>query len=383
MSARSTGDRASPIRVTHVVFDFNGGGMETLVADMAARFRGSPVSVSLISMSGRIGRLGEATRDRFEQFHVVRPRAGVSMVLPMGVAKLIRQTAPNVVHLHTGSWYKGATAARLAGVRRVIYTEHGREHFDPWRNRLIDRLASYRTDVVVGVSRRLQEYLGSVVRIEPTKLCTVHNGVDTEAFTPGAPPADLRARLGIPEDAVVVGSVGRLEAVKAYERLLEAAAQLRRTLPQPFVIVLGGDGSCRASLEAHAARLGITDIVRFPGWNERPVEFYRLLDVFVLSSISEGQSVSLMEAMACAVAPVVTDVGGNAEMLGADLDECVVRDARVSEGLAKAIAAVTGAPERRAAVGALVRQRAVDHYSVQRMMANYERLYRNEPPSAG
>jgi glycosyltransferase involved in cell wall biosynthesis len=216
------------------------------------------------------------------------------------------------------------------------------------------------------------------VGVDGTKLCTVHNGVDTGAFTPGAPPSDLRAKLRIPDGAVVVGSVGRLEAVKAYERLLEAAAALRGTLSQPFVVVLGGDGSCRASLEAHAESLGVTDIVRFPGWNENPVEFYRLLDVFVLSSISEGQSVSLMEAMSCGVAPVVTDVGGNAEMLGPELDQNVVRDERVSDGLARVISNLVASPERRVAAGAIVRRRAIEQYDVQRMVANYERLYREQ-----
>src|SRR5262245_20434140 len=107
---------ASPVNVTHVVFDFNGGGLETLVAELARRFQGSSVRLSLISLSGRAGRLGELTRDRFHHFHAIRPRRVVSMAMPIGLARAIRETRADVVHVHTGSWYKGAKAARLAGV---------------------------------------------------------------------------------------------------------------------------------------------------------------------------------------------------------------------------------------------------------------------------
>jgi len=362
-----------PIRVTLVVFDFNGGGMETLVAEMAGRFRGTNVHVSLVTLGGRAGRLGESTRDRFDQFHVVAPSRGASMLVPLGVARAIRETRADVVHIHSGCWLKGARAARLAGVRRVIFTEHGREHDDPRLMRWLDRLASRETDAIVGVSERVARYLVSAVGVDASKTCVIHNGVNTSAFTSGPAPASLRASLGVPPDAVVIGSVGRLEAVKAYDQLLNAAKLLRTRLRRPFVVAICGDGSQRHALMAQATRLGLDDVVRLPGWTQRPVDFYRLLDVFVLSSLSEGQSVSLLEAMACGVAPVVTDVGANAEMLGPELRAQIVPVAD-PEALAAAIAATASAGTGR--IGSLVQARARDHYSLDRMVGDYERLYR-------
>lgn len=365
----------APVRVTHLVFDFNGGGMESLVADMANRFQHSSVDVSLITLSGRIGMLGARTRDRFKNFEVIRPVPLVSMALPLGVARAINRTRPHVVHLHTGAWYKGALASRIAGVRRVVYTEHGREHHDPRLHRFIDRRAAKLTDVVVAVSFRLSQYMATGVGIPASKICTIHNGVDTSMFCPGPSSVSLRESLRIPAESVVMGSVGRLEAVKAYDVLLEAAAILHSGRALPFIVVLFGDGSQRAMLQAQAERLGISEIVRFSGWMSNPVDAYRLLDVFVLPSKSEGQSVSLMEAMACGVTPVVTDVGANAEMLGPELQQNVV-EPNHPQKLAEAIVAAVRSNERTLSVTAAVRARAAALYSIERMMSQYEQLYR-------
>jgi glycosyltransferase involved in cell wall biosynthesis len=364
--------------VTHVVFDFDGGGLETLVAEMAARFVGSSVHMSLVTLSGRVGRMGELTRDRFEQFHVLRPRPVVSMVLPLGVARAIRHTRADVVHLHSGSWYKGALAAKLAGVPRVIYTEHGREHDDPPIKRRVDGFAGRLTTTVVAVSERLARYLASDVGINPAKICTIHNGVDTSAFAPGTVSPAFRAALGIADDAFVIGSVGRLETVKAYDSLLDAAALIRDRLSRPFVVVLFGDGSQREALRERAQRLGISDLVRLPGWTNESVQAYRLIDAFVLPSRSEGQSVSLMEAMACGAAPVVTDVGANAEMIGPELKDYVVPVDRPDD-LAEALLKVLSPGSPLAKIRASVRRRAVELYGLDRMIEQYERLYRGMP----
>ena len=364
------------LSVTHVVFDLHGGGMESLVAAMAHRFAATRVAMSVVTLSGRAGRVGAAIRDLLDQYHVVRPVPGVSMLLPMGLAQLLRRIRPDVVHLHSGSWYKGAVAARLAGVKRVVYTEHGREHHDPPLARWIDRLAARRTDVIVAVSDRLAEYLRTTVGVDPGRVLTIQNGVDTDAFTVRPPVQDLRRGLQIPEDALVVGSVGRLEPVKRYDRLIEAVAMLLRQTEgeQPVYLVLCGDGSQRSALQDYAERLGVLERMRFTGWTDRPAEFYRLLDVFALTSQSEGASVSLMEAMACGVTPVVMDVGANAEILGPDLAGQVVAPGDVSAFAATLEATLCST--KRAEMGRAARRRVVERYSLDRMIADYERLYR-------
>lgn len=372
-----------PLRLTHVVFDLNGGGMESLVAAMAVRFAGGPVTMSAITLSGREGRVGRRIRPLLDRYIVARHVPGLSMILPLGLARDIRATRPDVVHLHSGAWYKGALAARLAGVPRVVYTEHGREHDDPALLRWLDRRAARRTDAVVAVSGRLRDYLVRAVGVEPRRLLTIGNGVDTGCFAPGPAPASQRAALGIPPDALVVGSIGRIEPVKAYGRLIDAVARVPQASRQPVHLVIYGEGTDRPAVEAAVARLGLRARVHLPGWTDDPASAYRMFDVFALTSVSEGASVSLMEALASGVCPVVMDVGANAEIVGPDLRGQVVPAADV-EGFARVLADTFREPDRRSAIGAAGRRRAVAAYSLEAMIAAYERVYRADAgPEAG
>jgi glycosyltransferase involved in cell wall biosynthesis len=372
--ARSPEDRH--LRVTQIVFDLDGGGMETLVAAMAERSWNTDVRMSVITLSGRVGRVGERVRSLVEQFHVPRLAPGVSMIAPGALTRAIVSTRPDVVHVHSGAWLKGAYAATLAGVGRIVYTEHGREHHDPAIARAQDYLASLCTHCVVAVSERLRQYMIRAIHVNAGKVSTISNGVDTTLFAPGPADPSLRRSLGIPENALVIGSIGRLEPVKAYRRLVEAYAELRRTnFGRPLVLVIFGEGSDRPAIESTIDRLGVRDGVRLPGWTGRPVDGYRLFDVFAMTSTSEGMSVSLMEAMACGVSPVVTDVGANAEVMGPELGDLVVAPGDHGQ-LVGAMRHLLDSDSDRGAAGARARQRVAERYSVAVMMERYERIYR-------
>jgi glycosyltransferase involved in cell wall biosynthesis len=337
----------------------------------------------VITLSGRVGRVGEAVRQWVEQFHVLRPPRGFSLVAPTGLLRALRATRPHVVHIHSGAWMKAAYAAKLASVPRVIYTEHGREHHDPWLSRVQDHVASLGTHRVVAVSERLRRYMIRAVAVKPERVVTIPNGVDTDTFAPGASDASLRHTLQLPDDALVIGSVGRLEPVKAYSRLVAAYASIRTSWPgRPLVLVIFGEGSDRGAIEAEAQRLGVRDGLRLPGWTDAPAAGYRLFDIFAMTSRSEGMSVSLMEAMSCGVCPVVTNVGSNAEVLGPSLREHVVPDGD-EEQLRSVLRDLLESTEKRQVAGALARATAVERHSLRRMILEYERLYRDEPSDGG
>ncbi len=367
------------IRVTHVVFDLDGGGMESIVAALARRYAGTAVHMSVVTLSGREGRVGASVRPLLDEYRIVRP-SRLGMLFPLSVARAVRATRADVVHVHSGCWLKGAWGARLAGVRRVVFTEHGREHHDPPLARWIDRRAAGFTDAVVTVSDRLAAYVHDRLRVPRNRVFTIENGVDTDRFSPGASPGSLRAALRIPDEALVVGSVGRLEGVKAYHRLIEAVAIIRAggRFGRPVVLVIAGEGRVRAELEAAVTRRGVADTVRLPGWSDDPPSVYRLFDVFALSSDSEGLSMSLLEAMASGVAPVVTDVGANREVVGPALAGQVVPpgDAGV---LADRITATLADEPGRREQARLARERVVSRYSLARMADAYARLYRGLP----
>ena len=351
----------------HIVRNLNDGGMERVVADLARTADPGVFDVHVLTL-GQFGRFAREAGP-YTTLHRPPQMTKLSLVRPAALAAAVRRIAPNVVHAHSGTWYKTARASRLAGVP-VVYTEHGRHFPDPWRNRFLDRRAARITDRVVAVSRVLGDYLVAHLGVAPEKIEVVPNGIDVRQL-------DARlAAVGLPareDDRIVFGTVGRIERVKGYDVLLAALAQWPADAPRATMLI-AGDGSERSTLEALARRMDLGDRVRFVGWVEEPERFYQLLDAFVLSSRSEGTSISLLEAMAAGRPPVATDVGGNGDVLGKDLREWLVRPGDPADLVAK-MAAMARSTERRRRLGAVARARILASYDLSRTAERYAEIY--------
>jgi len=366
----SGGDRR--IRVLHVIQNLNYGGMEKLMADLVHQLdpRLFESHVLTLEYQGRYGR----DMAGYAEVHSGPAMSKLSLLRPVALARCIASLRPDVVHTHSGVWYKAARAARLAGAARVIHTEHGRQP-DTLVSRLIDRRAARLTDVLVAVSTPLRGFLeGRLGRAAP-RIVVVHNGVDVATLRPAAPSGQLRSELGLADGQPIVGSVGRLEPVKGYEVVLEAFALLSRRVTSRPVLVIAGDGSARPALEAAATRLGVRDRVHLLGWRDDTADLLAHFRCFVLGSWSEGTSVSLLEAMASGIAPVVTAVGGNADVLGPALADQLV-PAGDAMALANGLERVLH-PGAAGRVASLARRRVEAAFSLSAMVGEYASLYAN------
>jgi glycosyltransferase involved in cell wall biosynthesis len=301
----------------------------------------------------------------------------LSLLHPGQLIATLRKIAPQVVHSHTGVWLKASRAARVAGVPVMVHTEHGRPDPVPLADRLIDNCASRWTDIVIAVSETLAALLRHQVVHDPSRVRVITNGVDVDHLRPPADGEGLRRDLCLPSGTPVIGSIGRLEPVKNYQLALRAFARLLAETGDetPPLLVLAGDGSERAALEALAHTLGIAPRVRFLGWRADADRLYGAFDLFTLTSLSEGTSISLLEAMSTGVCPVVTDVGGNRAVLGAGLESLVV-PGQDEAALATAWKRQLGDPELRASMGARARQRVESGFSLERMVQQHVALYR-------
>ncbi len=362
------------VRVLHVIQNLNYGGMERLFADIVrlldpARFE------SHILIIDYLGRFGEEL-ERYAGIHYAGPQPRWSLLWPRHLSRTIRGIAPDVVHSHGGVWYKVSLAAWMAGVPRVIHTEHGRQWPDPWFARMVGRLASRRTDVTVVVSEPLLDHMARRVVADPGRLRLVPNGVDTDLYRPMPDDGSVRRELNIPAGAAIVGSVGRLEAIKGYDVMVEAFGMLRDQLGgavMPFLVV-GGQGTERSRLEARIADLGLAPWVRFPGWRDDIHALHASFTLFTMSSRSEGTSVSLLEAMSAGLPPVVTDVGGNRVVLGDGLSQNLVANER-PDLLAQAWLDLLGDAARRQTEATEARRRVITSYSLKQMVRGYEEIY--------
>jgi len=300
---------------------------------------------------------------------------------------LCRRLRPRIVHTRGMSGLDALLPSRLAGTPSRVHGEHGWDvhdlHGSSSKQVWLRRLHSPLVDRYITVSKHLERYLVERVGIRPSRITQIHNGVDTERFSPAARAERSALPAGFADvDSIVIGTVGRLQAVKDQATLIRAFARLAR---QPegarLRLVIVGGGPLARQLQALVAELGIERQT----WLAGPLTDVRhvlgCLDVFVLSSLQEGISNTILEAMATGLPVVATAVGGNLELV---IDR---RTGRFFEPgdvakLAGVIREYAGDAPQRREHARLARQRAEQVFGLPVMVESYQRVY-EELCSAG
>src|SRR5690625_119473 len=356
-----------------MIQSLNYGGMERLLSELVRRFDTGRVESHILALQ-YLGRFSSGL-DGCAVLHVADPMPPYSMLWPASLIRRIRQIAPDVVHTHSGVWYKASLAARRAGVPYLLHTEHGRKWPDPLGDRFWDGLAARRTDLIVAVSEVLGAQLAATVLGRRGRVRIIPNGVDTELYQPRIDNGALRQRLEIPPEVPIIGSIGRLERIKGYDIMLQAFARLSVTWsdgPKP-VLVIAGDGAQRADLERIVREERLSDKVRLLGWCDDVHALHEAFTIFTMSSRSEGTSMSLLEAMSTGLCPVVTDVGGNAAVLGPKLRHRLT-PSEDSQALAHAWHVALSDTESRARDGITARRIVKSQFSIETTARAYEEI---------
>ena len=262
------------------------------------------------------------TRADVEVIALHRSRIGAAGVR-REMYRLCRRLRPALVHSRNLSGLDALLPAWMAGVRRSVHSEHGWDvdNLDgkQWRPALLRRLHSPLVDRYVTVSKDLEGFLIRRIGIRQARITQIYNGVDTQRFAPLAQGGDdaLPEFLRGP-GLVRFGSVGRLQPVKDQASLLRATAQVlqrRPELRQSARLMLIGDGPLLATLRELVQALGLADIAWLPGSSENVPQLLRTLHLFVLPSLNEGISNTILEAMASGVPVLASRVGGNVELV--------------------------------------------------------------------
>jgi len=237
--------------------------------------------------------------------------------------RAIKIAAPDVVHTHTTTaGFLGRLAAWMAGVPVIVHTLH----VHPYQGRyprlrnffftVTERVAAQVSHNVITLSEKLRRELTETYRVIPRPWLTVLPvGYDLEIFARTRRFMGLfRKAFKIPNEAPLVGIVGRLMPVKNHALFLEAAARVKKDMPEAHFVIVG-DGELRQTLEAQAKHLGLSDSITFTGWVQGMTKVYSDLDVLVISSHSEGTPVPIIEALAAGCPVVATNVGGVSDLL--------------------------------------------------------------------
>ena len=222
---------------------------------------------------------------------------------------------------------------RLARVPHIVHGEHGREYptlrVTNWKRNQIRRLVGRLVDRYVVVCDFFRPWLSKSCRVKSDKIVYIPNGVDTAKFHPIdnrltrsacarsngiVAKHDLRVRLGLPTDCVLVGSVGRLDPVKDFPTLLRSFKAILSEFPKAKLAIVG-DGPIRSSLVDLCRELNLDSSVLWLGERSDIAALFRCFDLFVQTSIFEGMSNTILEAMASGLPVIATETGGNPELV--------------------------------------------------------------------
>ncbi len=355
------------LRIAHVTLGLDMGGQEKLLVEFARHADRTRFDVQVVSLGTR-GVLADEIEACGCPVTALAEPAGFRVGLFVGLARWLRRERIDVVHTHDNRpLIYGAGAARLARVRRVVHTQHGQSlRLSKRQARLVNFMAGL-TDHFACVSKD-SAALAVEQGVSPRKVCIVWNGIDTTRFR-FAPCASGPAV-----------SVGRLNPEKDHETLLRAAALVVRA-DATFRLEIAGDGPCLPRLRDVTAELRLEKQVKFLGQVRDVPALLERSGLFVLPSVSEGVSLTLLEAMASGVAIVATRVGGNPEVV-ADGATGVLVPARDPAALAAAILRLRGDEGERRRLIVAGRERVERLFDVRRMVADYEALYEETTPPA-
>lgn len=369
-------DSGSETHLTEVLFSFQTGGSERVGAAVARHAAGNGRSTSACATHGGPGPI----LHRLEEAGVTCEAVGDGSLGRIGRAlrlyRHFRRHGTSVVHVqHFNVLSIVLGPARLAGVDRVVVTEHtDRELRTRPKARRIATRHGRRADDVTVVHQGIADFLIEELDFDPSHVHVIPNGVDTGRFQPR--PSVLREALEIPAHRVLVGSVGRLHPDKDPLNLVRALRSLGDEGREAIHLAIVGDGACRAELEAQIRDAHLADRVTLLGERHDIPELLAALDVFAMPSKTEGLPVALLEAMASGLPIVATDVGGVAAALG---DCGLVVPPQDATALGEAILRLAGDPERRRQLGRAARERAVQRFDIGEMFSAYDRILRAGP----
>jgi glycosyltransferase involved in cell wall biosynthesis len=286
--------------------------------------------------------------------------------------KILREDRPAILHMHmVHANLLGRFCRLFCSVPVVVSTVHTSTAGRQW-NDICYRLSDWLTDITTIISQAAAERYISVGAVPARRLKVIPNGIPVDRFQSGAEVRQrIRTELKV-EDKLVWLAAGRFEAPKDYPNLLHAMSRLS---PSNNILLIAGDGPLRASMEALADSLGISDKVRFLGFRTDVPELMAAADAYVMSSAWEGLPMGLLEASASALPIVATDVGGNREIVRDGISGTLV-PAKRPEALAEAMRQIEElSADLRRSMGLAGREHVEKHYSLSSVVDRWEQLY--------
>jgi sugar transferase (PEP-CTERM/EpsH1 system associated) len=374
--------QVSPPLIVHIVYRLATGGLENGVVNLINRLPAQSWRHAIVSLTD----VDSAFAARISRGNVrciaLNKEPGHGFRLYPTIVRLLRELRPAIVHTRNLAALEAVVPAWIAGVPARIHGEHGRDVGDldgsSVRYQRVRRLFRPFVTRYIAVSPDLRRYLHERVGVPERRIEQIYNGVDTARFCPA--PGGRASISGCPfqdPDHWLVGTVGRLEVVKDQANLARAFVAAVNANPEArerLRLVIVGDGKLKSEVEAILESGGVRGLAWFAGERADVVPILQGLDCFVLPSLAEGVSNTILEAMSCGLPVVATRVGANKELVEEEATGRTV-PAADSEALARAFGAYFATPALAREHGLAARRRVERKFNLERMVENYHRVY--------
>ncbi len=363
------------LRVVHLVTSFDTGGLQNGIVNLINNSDPNRVEHVVLSMWSETGLAERLNVGEVRSLGLGRGRVPHAW---RRVAEELKDLSPHVLHTRNwGTYPDGVRAARAAGVKACVHGFHGRDVHNArgeiLRRRVLGRLLAFRTSRIVTLTPTMKREYVRDFRVPAKMIEIIPNGIDLGRVAEHEADEALRSSF-------TVSAVGRLDPVKNFSLLIRAFHGCRHRAATDR-LVIAGDGPERSRLDELVRELDLGSAVEFLGMRKDVPSVLKAADVFVQPSIYEGMSNTLVEAMACGVPVVATDVGGNADVVGRDGEGILVPSDDV-EALGSVLERLRANPGERRRLGAAGRERVTERFALDRMVERYTSLYEEVVESA-
>ena len=367
-----------PIRVLHVVEYLGLAGMEFGVIKQVNRLDPSIFSPMICCLRYQLETTHSLIDDSIPIFELRKKKLGRDLNVIVRLASLLRSQCVDIVHSHNWqTFFYTVMAALLARTPVIVHGEHGREgQMVSQRQLSIQGIMGKLVNSIVTVSSSLEKELGSQWKIKRERISTIPNGVDLEGFGQKLELEKVRLELALSPGALVVLSVGGLRPVKDHETLIRGFAKIEPDISNVSLLIVGREYAqgVQSNLEALAQKLGIREKVHFLGVRHDIPQLMQLSKVYVNTSLFEGMSNTILEAMAAGRPVIATRVGGNPELVIDKVTGYLIEPKSV-EQLADRLQGLLRDEELADTLGSAGRKRAERNHSMEAMVNRYQTLY--------
>lgn len=365
------------LRVLHVTHNMAVGGAEVVVTQLIKSMADGRYRSQIVCLDGVVGELGQSLIDSGTRVHCLTRKPGFDLSLVFQLRKLVQNEQIDILHCHQYTPFSyGVLSAAFTGIN-VVFTEHGRLYPDTWswKRRIVNQILQIRANTIVAISEATRDALVKYEWFQRSRIKLVYNGISSLSESPVN--SSIGDDLGITSADLVIGTVSRLDSIKNQSLMIAAYARLQPEYPH-VKLLLVGDGPERAKLEQQIDALGIKDHVIISGFVRDVVSYLSLIDIFLLTSFSEGTSMALLEAMSLAKPIIATEVGGNVELLNHN-ETALLVESDDEEGLVMGLRSMLEDSQLRTRLGLGAKAEFIEKFNVSQMTRRYEKLYEGTP----